>query len=224
MKAKLAVLVSGNGSNLQAMIDGIQFDLLQAEIAVVISSRADAYALQRASAVGIPTVVVSRQAYANNADYSAALLTALAPYQPDLVLLAGFMSVLDSSFVRQYAGRIMNTHPSLIPAFCGPGFYGARVHQAVLDYGAKVSGASIIFVEAGVDTGPIILQEAVHVADDDDVESLSKRVLAVEHALYVRAVQYFVTGRLQIKGRRVTIASAKEESDNDKTSFIKCSR
>lgn len=206
MKAKLAVLVSGNGSNLQAMIDAIGFGLLPAQIAVVISSRSDAYALERAAQAGIPTVVVPRKAYVDNETYGEALLEVLAPYQPDLILLAGFMSVLNDRFVNHYSGCIMNTHPSLIPAFCGSGFYGARVHQAVLDYGAKVSGASIIFVEAGVDTGPIILQEAVPVYDTDTVDSLAERVLAVEHRLYVNAVRYYLTGRLRIQGRRVCIA------------------
>jgi phosphoribosylglycinamide formyltransferase-1 len=205
--AKLAVLVSGNGTNLQAMIDAIAFGLLPAEIAIVISSRSDAFALERAAQAGIPSLVVPRSAYPDNDAYSQALLEALAPYHPDLILLAGFMSVLSERFVHHYAGRIMNTHPSLIPAFCGPGFYGRRVHQAVLDYGAKISGASIIFVEAGVDSGPIILQEAVPVYDDDTADTLAERVLAVEHRLYVNAVRYYVTGRLQIKGRRVYITS-----------------
>ncbi len=205
MKAKLAVLVSGNGTNLQAMINAIQFGLLQAEIAVVVSTRPHAYALERAAQVGIPTVVVARKSYPNNEAYSEALLEVLEPYAPDLILLAGFMSVLSDAFVSHYTGRIMNTHPALIPAFCGPGFYGDRVHQAVLDYGAKVSGASIIFVEPGVDTGPIILQEAVPVYDTDDVDSLAQRVLEVEHRLYVRAVEYFLAGRLEVRGRRVYI-------------------
>ncbi len=208
MPAKLAVLVSGSGTNLQAMIDAIACNLLPAEIAIVISSRADAFALERAAKAGIPTLVVPRRAYRDNEAYSLALLEALEPYQPDLILLAGFLSVLSADFVRRYEGRIMNTHPSLIPAFCGPGFYGQRVHQAVLDYGAKVSGASIIFVEAGVDNGPIILQEAVPVYDDDTVNTLAERVLAVEHRLYVQAVRYYLTGRLQRKGRRVCITSA----------------
>jgi len=190
------------------MIDAIACNLLPAEIAIVISSRADAFALERAAKAGIPTLVVPRRAYRDNEAYSLALLEALEPYQPDLILLAGFLSVLSADFVRRYEGRIMNTHPSLIPAFCGPGFYGQRVHQAVLDYGAKVSGASIIFVEAGVDNGPIILQEAVPVYDDDTVNTLAERVLAVEHRLYVQAVRYYLTGRLQRKGRRVCITSA----------------
>ncbi len=205
MKAKLAVLVSGNGTNLQAMINAIQFGLLQAEIAVVVSTRPHAYALERAAQAGIPTMVVARKSYPDNEAYSEALLEVLEPYAPDLILLAGFMSVLSDAFVSHYTGRIMNTHPALIPAFCGPGFYGDRVHQAVLDYGAKVSGASIIFVEPGVDTGPIILQEAVPVYDTDDVDSLAQRVLEVEHRLYVRAVEYFLAGRLEVRGRRVYI-------------------
>lgn len=192
------------------MIDAIGFGLLPAEIAIVISSRSDAYALERAAQAGIPTVVVSRKAYADNESYSKALLEALTPYQPDLLLLAGFMSVLSDSLVNHYAGRIMNTHPSLIPAFSGSGFYGGRVHQAALDYGAKVSGASIIFVEAGVDTGPIILQEAVPVYDTDTVDTLAERVLVVEHRLYVSAVRHYLAGRLHVRGRRVYITPCEE--------------
>jgi phosphoribosylglycinamide formyltransferase-1 len=205
VKAKLAVLVSGNGSNLQAMIDAIRSGSLAAEIAIVLSSRSDAYALERAKLAGIPTAIVPRTEYVDNDSYSEALLAVLAPHQPDLVLLAGFMSVLSEPFVCHYQGRIMNTHPSLIPAFCGPGFYGARVHQAVLDYGAKVSGASIIFVEAGVDAGPIILQAAVPVYDLDTVGTLAERVLAVEHRLYVDAVRHYLNGRLEVRGHRVFI-------------------
>lgn len=205
MKTKLAVFVSGGGSNLQAIIDAIDRGELGAEVALVISSRRHAYALERAARAHIPALVLPPKDYADKRAYSAALLEALAPYEPDLVVLAGFMSVLSADFVARYRGRIMNTHPSLIPAFCGSGFYGDRVHKAVLAYGAKVSGASIIYVEPGVDTGPIILQEAVPVYDDDDVAALAARVLRVEHRLYVRAIALHLTGRLQIEGRRVLL-------------------
>ena len=209
MMPKLAVLVSGGGSNLQAFIDAIAEGVLQAEIALVLSSRKDAYALTRARAAGIPTAVVPRRAYRDNESYGEALLEALRPYQPDLVLLAGFLSVLSDQVVEEYSGRIMNTHPSLIPAFCGDGFYGERVHQAVLDYGAKVSGASIIFVEQGVDTGPVILQEAVPVYQEDTAATLAARVLPVEHRLYVQAAAHFLSNELEIVGRRVFIRSDK---------------
>lgn len=213
MKTRLAVLVSGNGSNLQAMIDACELGYLPAEIVVVVSSRPQAGALERARTHGIPTQVVSRKLYGDDLPaYSQAMLDAVSPYQPDLVLLAGFMSILTAPFVSTFAGRMMNTHPALIPAFYGKGAYGHHVHQAVLDYGVKVSGASIIFVEEGVDTGPIILQEAVPVQDDDTVDTLSARVLAVEHHLYVEAVKLFAEGRLQLTGRKVRTLPSKIES------------
>ncbi|MGI6358914.1 MAG: phosphoribosylglycinamide formyltransferase [Bacillota bacterium] len=216
MTVRLAVLVSGGGTNLQAIIDSCEAGQLAAEVAVVVSTRRQAFALQRAERHGIPTVVVSRKRYGDDLHaFSQAVLQAVSPYQPDLVLLAGFMSVLTEPFISAYAGRIMNTHPALIPAFAGPGFYGQRVHQAVLDYGVKVSGATIIFVEAGVDSGPIILQEAVPVYDDDTVDSLSSRVLQVEHRLYVQAVKLFSEGRLRLCGRRVRILPEKSGEVDD---------
>ncbi len=210
MTSKLAVLVSGGGTNLQAIIDACESGYLPAEVAVVVSSRRNAFALERAKQHGIPTAVVSRKSFGDDlAGYSQALLAAVQPYQPDLILLAGFMSVLADPFLKVFAGRIMNTHPALIPAFAGPGFYGHHVHQAVLTYGVKLSGATIIFVEDGVDAGPIILQEAVPVLDDDTVETLAARVLPVEHRLYVEAVKLFAEGRLSLDGRRVRILPAK---------------
>lgn len=211
MSTRLAVFVSGNGTNLQAIIDACERGQLPAEVVVVVSSRRQAYALERAKQHGIPTCVISRKTYGDDLTaYSQALLDAVQPYQPDLILLAGFMSIFTDPFISAYAGRIINTHPSLIPAFHGKGFYGHHVHQAVLDYGAKVSGASIIFVEAGVDTGPIILQEAVPVLDDDSVETLAARVLTVEHRLFVQAVGLFAAGRLKLEGRKVRVLPAGE--------------
>jgi len=210
MTSKLAVLVSGGGTNLQAIIDACESGYLPAEVAVVVSSRQSAFALERAKRHGIPTAVVSRKSFGDDlAGHSQALLAAVQPYQPDLILLAGFMSVLAEPFLKVFAGRIMNTHPALIPAFAGPGFYGHHVHEAVLAYGVKLSGATIIFVENGVDAGPIILQEAVPVLDDDTVETLAARVLPVEHRLYVEATKLFAEGRLSLDGRRVRILPAK---------------
>lgn len=217
MTARLAVLVSGGGTNLQAVIDACESGYLPAEVAVVVSSRQNAFALERAKQHSIPTQVVSRRAFGDDLTaYSQALLAAVQPHHPDLVLLAGFMSVLAEPFISAFSGRMMNTHPALIPAFAGPGFYGQHVHRAVLDYGAKVSGATIILVEAGVDSGPIVLQEAVPVLDDDTVESLAARVLPVEHRLYVEAAKLFVEGRLERIGRKVRVRPAeKSESQSE---------
>lgn len=216
MKTRLAILVSGNGSNLQAMIDACESGYLPAEIVIVVSSRRQAGALERASRHGIPTLVIPRKPYGDDLlAYSQAMLDAVSPHQPDLVLLAGFMSILADPFISTFAGRMMNTHPALIPAFYGKGAYGHHVHQAVLDYGVKVSGASIIFVEEGVDTGPIILQGAVPVEDNDTVDTLSARVLAVEHRLFVEAVKLFAEGRLQLVGRKVRTLPSKTELINE---------
>ncbi len=202
----IAVLVSGGGTNLQALIDAQLAGQLPGEIRLVVSSRSDAYALERARRHGIPTATLERRQYGSAiGDYSRDLLQLLTPVQPDLIVLAGFLTVLTEPLLSACQGRIINTHPALIPAFCGPGFYGQRVHEAVLAYGAKLSGATIHFVEQGVDTGPIILQEAVPVLDDDDAASLAARVLPVEHRLLVRAARLHLQERLLIDGRRVRI-------------------
>lgn len=204
-KTKVAVFVSGGGTNLQTIIDQQREGNLLAEIALVVSSRPQAYALKRAQQADIPTVVCSPRDYASPDAYGQALLKLCESYKPDLIVLAGFMSILSSDFVKRYANRIMNTHPSLVPAFCGKGFYGERVHRHVLEYGVKVSGATIMFVDQDVDTGPIILQETVPVNYEDTIETLQARVLSVEHALYPQAINLFAQGRLQVVGRKVKI-------------------
>ena len=185
---------------MQAIIDGIESGFIPAKIAVVISSREDAYGLKRAEAHGLETCYIGAGNYPDPNLRTEKILDVLRKKQIDLVVLAGYMSILDQ-IVEAYRNQIINIHPSLIPSFCGKGFYGKRVHQAVLDYGAKVTGATVHFVEEGTDTGPIILQKAVEVKENDTAETLAQRVLVVEHELLPLAVKLFAEGRLHVEGR-----------------------
>jgi len=204
-KINIAVLISGGGTNLQAIIDGIESGFIPAKIAVVISSREDAYGLKRAEAHGLETCYIGAGNYPDPEQRTEKILEVLQEKKIDLVVLAGYMSILDPKIVEAYRNQIINIHPSLIPSFCGKGFYGKRVHQAVLDYGAKVTGATVHFVDEGTDTGPIILQKAVEVKEDDTAETLAQRVLKVEHELLPLAVKLFAEGRLHVEGRKVQI-------------------
>jgi formyltetrahydrofolate-dependent phosphoribosylglycinamide formyltransferase len=203
---RLAVLISGGGTTLQNFLDRIAAGTLPAEMAVVVASRADAYGLERARRAGVPAVVVARKEHADVERFNDALHAALAPFAIDLVVLAGFLSLFQPR--ARYAGRVMNIHPALIPAFCGPGFYGARVHDAVLESGARVSGCTVHFADDQYDHGPIILQGTVPVLDDDTPDTLAARVHAVEHELYPEAIRLWAGGRLRIEGRRVRILPA----------------
>ncbi len=205
MALNLGVLVSGRGTNLQAVIDSIQKGSLEAEVCVVISSKQDAYALKRAEKYGIPHYCVLRRDYKRQKDFEREMVNLLKKHDVELVVLAGFMTILSPYFVNEFKNKIINVHPSLIPAFCGKGFYGERVHKAVLDYGVKITGATVHFVDEGTDTGSIILQQAVQVLDDDTVESLGARVLKLEHELLPKAINLFARGKLKIEGRRVKI-------------------
>lgn len=202
---RIGVLISGNGSNLQSLIDSVEAGEIHADIAVVISNRKAAYGLERARKHGISAEYVSKRDYTSDEDYNTRILDILAEYKVDLLVLAGYLSIISRDVVEAYRNRIVNVHPSLIPAFCGDGFYGERVHRAVLDYGAKVTGATVHFVDEGTDTGPIILQKCVEVMDGDDVDTLSKRVLEVEHELLPKAVKLIVDDKVVIEGRRVKI-------------------
>ncbi len=177
-KAKIAVLVSGGGTNLQALIDAQGNGIIRSgEIAVVISSKPDVYALERAARANIPTAVVSRKACANQDEFEQGIISVLDEYEVDFIILAGFMSILSESFTRLYDKKIINVHPSLIPSFCGEGFYGLKVHEAALSYGVKVTGATVHFVNEIPDGGEIILQKAVAVEEGDTPEILQKRVM-----------------------------------------------
>lgn len=195
----IAVLVSGGGTNLQALIDAVQAGGVRGRIALVVASRPDAYALERAAKAGIPTRVVCRRDCADEAAFDTALLDALAQAEPGLVVLAGWLSILGRRVTDAYRGRMINIHPSLIPSFCGPGFYGLRVHRAALDYGVKVTGATVHFVNEVADGGAIILQKAVDVLPGDTPETLQQRVMReAEWKLLPRAVSLFCDGRLSL--------------------------
>lgn len=202
---RIAALVSGSGRNLQSLIDAIEAGQLDARIEVVIASRAGIPALERARRHGLTCEVVSRKQAPSLEAFQAELQAALARYPVDLICLCGFLSFLSPDIVARYRGRVMNIHPSLLPAFSGKGFYGKNVHAEVLNYGCKVSGCTVMFVDEGEDTGPIILQEAVPVLDDDTPETLEARVMQAEYRLYPRAVALFGAGRLNLVGRRVRI-------------------
>ena len=193
----IVVLISGRGSNMQALIDA------GLPVSAVISNVAGAKGLDVAAARGIATRVVEHRRFPTRDAFDAALASAIDEYRPRLVALAGFMRVLTPGFVERYTGRLLNIHPSLLPAF--PGLHP---HRQALAHGVRVSGATVHFVDEGVDTGPIVLQAAVPVRPDDTEESLAARVLAEEHRLYPEAVRLFAEGRLQIRGRRVDIGGA----------------
>jgi len=201
MKKRIGVLVSGRGTNLQAIIDACEKGEIPAEVVLVISNKKDAYALERAKRHNIPALFISHKAFPNREEFEKALIAELDKREVDLVCLAGFMRILSPYFVNHYRGRIMNIHPALLPAF--KGLYGEKVHEAVLASGAKFSGCSVHFVTEDVDSGPIILQRVVEVKDDDTVETLAERVLKEEHLAYKEAIKLFCEDRLAIVGNRV---------------------
>ena len=190
MSVRIAVLVSGGGTNLQALIDARGSILTSGEIALVVSNNRDAYALERAKKAGIPTEVVLKKDCGSQAAFEERLREILTAYKIDVIILAGFMTILTEDFTARYPRRILNVHPSLIPSFCGPGFYGLRVHQAALDYGVKVTGATVHFVNEIPDGGEIIAQKAVEVQPGDTPETLQRRVMEqAEWILLPRAAE-----------------------------------
>jgi phosphoribosylglycinamide formyltransferase-1 len=207
-KLKIAVLVSGRGSNLQAIIDNIEQGTLPAELAVVISDQADAYALERAKKHNIPASHVSAKGYRGKRDeYDALLVKELQQRNIDLVCLAGFMRIITPTLIRAFPNRILNIHPSLLPAF--PGLH---VQKKAIDHGVKFSGCTVHFVDEGMDTGPIIIQAVVPILDTDTEDSLSERILKQEHKIYSRAIQLFAEGRLKVVGRRVIVKKNEDTS------------
>jgi formyltetrahydrofolate-dependent phosphoribosylglycinamide formyltransferase len=200
---RLAVLLSGSGTTLQHLIDAIEAGTLDASIAIVISSQPEAYGLERARQHSLEAVCVPRRGFSTQGLYDAELNRLLDQHQPELIALAGYLHLL--RFGRHYRERVMNIHPALIPAFCGKGFYGMRVHKAVLEYGVKVTGCTVHFADEVYDHGPIILQRAVPVLPQDTPESLARRVAVEERQAYPQAIQLFAEGRLKIEGRKVRI-------------------
>ena len=192
----IGVLISGGGSNLQAIIDDCESKKINGNIKVVISNREDAFGLERAKKHNI------RAVFEKDEDE---VIKILKEENIDLVVLAGYLKIISPKFVSEFENKIMNIHPALIPSFCGDGFYGEKVHQAVIDYGAKVSGATVHFVNEKADAGPIIMQDTVKVMDDDDAKTLAKRVLEVEHTILPRCVKLFCEGKISVEGRKVRI-------------------
>ncbi len=201
----LGVLVSGRGSNLQAILDAIMAERLKAKIGVVISDNPGALALKRVAGFDIATAVIERRNFADKRAFEAAIAKELGLHHVELVVLAGFMRILSSEFLGRFAGRIMNIHPALLPAFPG-----LDAQAQAVGYGVKVSGCTVHFVDEGVDTGPIILQEAVPVLDGDDEHALAERILHIEHKLYPRAIGLYCDGRLRIEGRKVIITEKRQ--------------
>ena len=205
------MLVSGGGTNLQALIDAqARGEMPGGEIAAVISTKEGAYALERAAKAGIPGYVVPRKAYKSNQEMTVAMVAKLRELDIQLVVLAGCMVIFTGELVEAYPNAIMNVHPALIPSFCGKGFYGLHVHEAALNYGVKLSGATVHFVSEECDGGPIIAQKAVAVREDDTPETLQQRIMEeAEWKLLPHAVALFCQGRLTVEGRKVII---KEEA------------
>lgn len=201
----IGVLISGRGTNLQGIIDNIHNGKIDGNIKLVISNRKDAYGLIRAKKAGIETLYLDRRKFSTEEEYNRRIMDEFIKRDIELVVLAGYLRVLSKEFVRRYENRIINIHPSLIPSFCGKGCYGERVHEMALEHGVKVTGVTVHFVDEGTDTGPIILQKAVVVKDDDTVESLKKRVLQVEHQLLPKAIELYCQKRISIRGRKVII-------------------
>lgn len=209
----IVVLVSGGGTNLQALINAEKNgEIKGGKITCVISSKEDAYALERAKNAGIPSVVIPRKKYSDSKSYSEAILAELKLQKADLIVLAGFMTILDECVTKAYPYKIINVHPALIPSFCGEGFYGLKVHEKALEYGVKVSGATIHFVNEKADAGAIILQGTVDVANDETPESLQKKIMEnVEWKLLPKAVSLFCEDRITIKDNKAYVDYKSED-------------
>ena len=207
MSTRIAVLVSGGGTNLQALIDAqSRGELGGGEIVAVISSKEGAFALERAAKAGIEGYVLPRKSFASNREMTVALVEMLKKLNIQLVVLAGCMIIFTQELVDAYPNAIMNVHPALIPSFCGEGFYGLKVHEKALSYGVKLSGATVHFVSAECDGGPIIAQKAVEVRENDTPETLQKRIMEeAEWKLLPKAVSLFCQGRLSVEGRTVVV-------------------
>jgi phosphoribosylglycinamide formyltransferase-1 len=200
---KCAVFASGGGSNFQALLDRRDAGDLHVDFALVIGNNSKAYAFERARKHNIPTLHCAPSHFDNQADYTAKLLDVLRQHEIDLIILAGYMKMIPDEVTSAYHNRMVNIHPALLPAFGGKGMYGKHVHQAVLDYGAKVTGVTVHFVDAEYDRGPIILQRTIDVLDNDSADTLAQRVLAVEHDSLWRAIEAIAQGTISVEGRRV---------------------
>lgn len=204
---KLAILASGRGSNFEAILSNIKQGKLKATIQVVISNKASAGALEIARRNQLPAIHLSSKDFPDQEQFDQRLLGILRQYDVNFMVLAGYLKMLSPFIVREFKHRILNIHPALLPSFGGKGMYGHHVHQAVLDYGCKVTGVTVHLVDEAYDTGPPVLQRCVPVEEDDTADSLAERVLKVEHQIYTEALQLFAEDRIEIEGRRVRIRS-----------------
>ena len=202
---KIGVLVSGGGTNLQSIIDACKSGYIPGKVEVVISNRKEAYALERAKKNNIDALFIDRKDFITNQDYAKRLIEEMEKRKVELVCLAGFLLLIDSLFITKYKNRIMNIHPALLPSFGGKGMYGHYVHQKVLEYGCKISGCTVHFVDEKYDHGPVILQKAVSVLENDTPESLAARILEEEHKIYPEAIKLFAEKRLEVRDRKVSI-------------------
>ena len=205
MSTRIAVLCSGGGSNLQAIIDSVEAGRIDGEIVLVLANASKAYALERAKNHGIPCEFVSKKQAGSSEAFNDILLEKLQQVKADLVVLAGYLPIVGAQIVRAFPHRIINIHPALIPSFCGVGMYGHYVHEAVLAYGAKISGATTHFVDEEVDHGGVIMQKSVPVLEGDTPETLAARVLTVEHEILPETVRLFCAGKLGVDGRHVHV-------------------
>lgn len=198
-------MASGGGTDFQSLIDAVNAGKIPAEICCLIASKPEIYAIERAKQAGISVEMIQRKLFDSQENFDEAILKTLEQYAADFVVLAGYLSMIGTKTISAYRNKIINIHPSLIPSFCGKGMYGSHVHEAVIAYGAKYSGATVHFVDEGADTGPIILQEAVSVLEEDTAQSLASRVLATEHKILPEAVKLMAEGKLKVEGRIVKI-------------------
>lgn len=204
---RVVVMVSGGGTNLQAIIDNVKNGLItNTELVGVISNNKNAYALQRAAENGIPAQCVSPKDYASRESFNEELIKAVDVYKPDLIVLAGYLVVIPAQMIAKYTNKMINIHPSLIPSFCGTGFYGLKVHEAALERGVKVVGATVHFVDEGTDTGPIILQKAVEVQNGDTPEVLQRRVMEqAEWKILPKAIDLIANGKVKVEDHRTIV-------------------
>lgn len=202
---KIGVLISGGGTNLQAIIDNTRNGLIDGEVSLIISNKKDAYGLVRGEKAAIKSLFIDPKECVSTEEYNKRLIKEFKDMDIDLIVLAGYLKVLSKDFIQEFKDKIINIHPSLIPSFCGKSYYGEYVHQCVLDRGVKYTGATVHFVDEGTDTGPIILQEVVKVDEDETVDSLKKKVLEVEHKILIEAVSLFSKDKIKIDGKKVII-------------------
>lgn len=202
---KIGILVSGSGTNLQSIINSAESGFINGKIQVVISNKENAYGLQRARNHNIDAVFINEKNYSNIEEYNEAIIKELKSHGVELVVLAGYIKILTNKFIETYSNKIINIHPSLIPSFCGKGYYGLKVHEAAINYGVKLSGATVHFVNEEADNGPIIFQESVSVHYDDTAVTLQERILEVEHKLLPLALKYYCENKIEVVGRKVKI-------------------